>query len=59
MGRKKQPDKMRIVCTKMPPSLIVALDRLARKLKGTRSELVRSVLIDHVANSARRDNFHG
>jgi metal-responsive CopG/Arc/MetJ family transcriptional regulator len=49
MGRKKQPDKMRIVCTKMPPSLIVALDRLARKLKGTRSELVRAVLIDHVA----------
>ena len=49
MGRKKQPDKMRIVCTKMPPSLIVALDRLARKLKGTRSGLVRAVLIDHVA----------
>ena len=49
MGRKKKPDKMQVVCTKMPPSLIVALDRLARKLKGTRSGLVRAVLIDHVA----------
>ena len=49
MGRKKKPDKMQVVCTKMPPSLIVVLDRLARKVKGTRSELVRAALIDHVA----------
>jgi metal-responsive CopG/Arc/MetJ family transcriptional regulator len=49
MGRKKKPDKMQVVCTKMPPSLIVALDRLARKVRGTRSKLIRAVLIDHVA----------
>ena len=49
MGRKKKPDKMQVVCTKMPPSLIVALDRLARKVRGTRSVLIRAVLIDHVA----------
>ena len=57
MARKKQPDKMRIVCTKMPPSLIVALDRLARKLKGTRSALVRAVLIDHVAQERQRSIY--
>jgi ubiquitin C-terminal hydrolase len=50
MGRKKQPDKMRIVCTKMPPSLIVALDRLALKVKCTRSVLMRVVLMNHIEN---------
>ena len=49
MEQKKKQEKMQIVCTKMPPGLIVQLDRLARKVRGTRSKLIRAVLIDHVA----------